>query len=213
MKLRKTAAFFDLDGVLINSEALIKAAFAHVFKTFNITDPRVLERGGLNGYALDEVYGLIAQGEELKSMKKTHADFQINNLHLVEAIEDVIIALLELKKMGIKVAIVTNRHGNAEHIIKHCGFRDLVDLIVSADTVKKTKPHPEGIQMALAYFDVKPEEAIMVGDSAVDIIAGREAGVTTVGVDTSVALEELKASKPDYMVSSLTDILPWFFKN
>lgn len=54
--------------------------------------------------------------------------------------------------------------------------------IVTCDDVKQTKPNPEGLLKTLKELGVKPDEAIMVGDLDVDIIAGVKAGVTSVGI-------------------------------
>jgi phosphoglycolate phosphatase-like HAD superfamily hydrolase len=54
--------------------------------------------------------------------------------------------------------------------------------LVTCDDVKETKPNPEGLNKALKELNVKPSEAIMVGDLDVDIEAAKKAGVAPVGI-------------------------------
>ena len=54
--------------------------------------------------------------------------------------------------------------------------------IVTCDDVAATKPDPEGVLRALEELGVAPDEAIVIGDLDVDIIAGKKAGVVTVGL-------------------------------
>jgi len=51
--------------------------------------------------------------------------------------------------------------------------------VVTGEDVTRNKPDPEGIQMVLKRMEVRPSRVIMVGDSASDIQAGRNAGVIT----------------------------------
>jgi phosphoglycolate phosphatase-like HAD superfamily hydrolase len=53
------------------------------------------------------------------------------------------------------------------------------NLIVGAETVKKLKPHPEGLQYILEYLQIKPEHALIIGDAPPDYEAGVSAGIWT----------------------------------
>lgn len=52
-------------------------------------------------------------------------------------------------------------------------------IIVGAETVKKLKPHPEGVHHILSHFGVLPENALIIGDTPQDFLAGEAAGIWT----------------------------------
>jgi len=200
---------FDLDGTLLNSTRLIQCSFAHVFNLYNIPGYRMaLCRN--NGASLYEAYAAIVPEAEVPKCMEAHRAFQSENLHLVDIYDDVITTIEELRALGIYIAAITNR-SNAQAVLQHCGIASLFDLIISTNEVKNAKPHPEGIEMALKHFHADPAEAVMVGDTPIDIIAGKAAHVTTVGVETSENVPELVKSGPDYLIKSISAFLPLLF--
>ena len=85
------------------------------------------------------------------------------------------------------------------------------DLLVTADDVTNHKPHPEPLLRALERFAATPAEAIYVGDSTHDIVAGRAANIITAaaawGPFPRIELEELQ---PDYLLDEPGDLLKLF---
>ena len=66
------------------------------------------------------------------------------------------------------------------------------------------KPAPDGLIKCIKELGLSAEECVFVGDSRVDVIAGRKAGVKTVAVHTGVADKELLAEEePDYLLGNL----------
>jgi phosphoglycolate phosphatase/pyrophosphatase PpaX len=61
-------------------------------------------------------------------------------------------------------------------------MEDLFEVLVTGDDVIDPKPHPEGVFKALTLLNVQKEDAIFIGDSEADIVAGLQAGVVTIGV-------------------------------
>ena len=209
MKKTITTALFDLDGVLIDSAKLIEGSFEYTLALFNTGKKAkdVLDGGS----TIREVYGKLTSKEELPKFLEAHAAFQKDNLHLVTPFQDAIATLETIRAKGIHIGIITNRSINARYIIEHCKLNGLVDLVISVEDVKNPKPHPEGIQKAMAHFESKPSETIMVGDMPVDIEAGKAAGVITVGLNTNGNLWDLKKSGSDYITGSLAELVPLLF--
>jgi pyrophosphatase PpaX len=74
--------------------------------------------------------------------------------------------------------------------------------------VKKVKPDPEPIFLALEKLDSKPEETLMVGDNFHDVLAGKNAGTETAGVAWTIKGRDYLAKfEPDYMLENMTDLL------
>lgn len=79
--------------------------------------------------------------------------------------------------------------------------------IVTSSDVTATKPDPEGISKVLAELNYKPEEVIMVGDLDADIIAGKRAGVLSVGIAHGFGTaKELEAAGADKVVKDLAEL-------
>jgi phosphoglycolate phosphatase len=57
------------------------------------------------------------------------------------------------------------------------GLEDVMDSVVGADSVARRKPHPEHLQAVLDELGARPEEALYVGDTAVDAETAQAAGV------------------------------------
>ena len=94
-------------------------------------------------------------------------------------------------------------------MIKGLDLNSYFDTVQGADESKyKRKPSPEGINYILRKLKVKPENAIMVGDSTHDIHAGKRAGVKTCAVTYGYRDEKLLVNEsPDYLIHKLTDLV------
>lgn len=114
--------------------------------------------------------------------------------------------LEKLQGGGVKVAIVSNigRKGLSE-ALKVLSIEGVVSTIVTRNDVTRAKPSGEGIVKVLASFGVRPEDALMVGDSLADILAGRDAGTAVVLLTGGEApTGVLAAAGPDHMLATLT---------
>ena len=92
--------------------------------------------------------------------------------------------------------------------VARLGWANLFGSVITGDDVRHQKPHPEGVLHVAATLDAKPERSLYVGDSPVDINAGRNAGMVTVAAAWhAVYLDRLRPLKPDYWAESPGDIL------
>lgn len=81
------------------------------------------------------------------------------------------------------LALVTSRdRRGTEAFLDQHGLRDYFKLVVSALTAQRIKPHPAPLLHAAEILKVSPAHCVMVGDTYVDMVAGRKAGTQTVGV-------------------------------
>lgn len=81
------------------------------------------------------------------------------------------------------------------------------DVVVAADDVANPKPHQDHLLAALKSLKVKPEQAFMVGDSDIDILAGKNAKVKTVGVTYGWLGKDIAKHQPDYLINNIGDLL------
>lgn len=111
-----------------------------------------------------------------------------------------------------KTAIIT--HAEREVINEaHKKFQYLknIDLIISQQDLKYTKPHPEGLNKAMKNLGLNPKETIFVGDLPHDIQAGKRAGTMTVAVINFKGIERekkmvLKRFKPDFIINHISEL-------
>jgi phosphoglycolate phosphatase-like HAD superfamily hydrolase len=82
------------------------------------------------------------------------------------------------------------------------------DVLVTRDDVEKTKPHPEHLHSALKLLGVPAEQAIMVGDHFMDVMAGKAAGTRTVGFLREGRPADLfDKVQPDFIIRSLDELI------
>ncbi len=85
-----------------------------------------------------------------------------------------------------------------------------IHLLVTADMVENSRPAPDMISYALKHFQINPWECIKVGDSAIDILEGRNAKVKySIGITTGAQThDQLKKENPDYIIHNLRELIP-----
>jgi len=94
-------------------------------------------------------------------------------LEVYPEVED---TLRRLRQMGLKIGIVSNGFQIDIHeILSRTGLEGMFDLTVGVDDVKKPKPHPEIFIYALKKLEIKPHEALFVGDNPETDYKGAEA--------------------------------------
>ncbi len=204
--MKTKTILFDLDGCLIHSWPFIMASFDHVLSHFGfpkdgLAHPKMRHCTLLQAY---EHLGLSLQAD---TATRLHLEFQNTNTHLIHAFPASAL-VLENCNSRFHIGVVSNRQKNTAQLLRHCNLFDHVDLIISAEDVFRSKPHPEGIFQAMEYFGTHPEHTVMVGDTPPDILAGKAAGVSTIAIDGSDCLEELRKAKPNYLLRDMSELIP-----
>jgi len=111
-----------------------------------------------------------------------------------------------LHTAGFSLGIATSS-GRDVPFLARWGIRDLFAAIVGREDVVERKPAPDVIVQCLGRLQRSREEAVYVGDSPIDIQAGRAAGVRTVGVLTGTSdYAVLAAEQPDVIVESVVEL-------
>lgn len=109
-----------------------------------------------------------------------------------------------LNRSGIKTAVVTSKRlETLREGVEFLGLEGCFDAFVTPADTKKHKPDPEPVLFACEKLGVRPENALMVGDSVFDILSGRRAGAKTAGVNYSTTREALLKLSPDFMADDL----------
>jgi pyrophosphatase PpaX len=178
------AIIFDFDGTLADTLPVCFYAFQSVFKEFDDIE--------VTSDEIKSMFGPSETGIIKENLKNSNWDEAIDiyyqkysekHAELVMANEEVDDLLQLLKEQGYKLGIVTGKARKSLAIsLDHLNMKERFDVIITGDDVSIPKPHPEGLNQALALLNVTRDEALFIGDSDADIKAGKQANVRTVGV-------------------------------
>ncbi len=113
-----------------------------------------------------------------------------------------------LQAQGYKLGCVTNKAAQFTHpLLKDLGIFDRFDIVISGDTLAKKKPDPLPLLHGAAHFGVKPENALMLGDSVSDVKAARAAGFQIIcmsyGYNHGV---DIRDANPDAVIDSMVEL-------
>lgn len=185
MKYR--AIVFDLDGTLLNTLEDLAASVNFALK-----------ENGLPLRTIDEVRRFIgngirilikravADGTSEEVFEKTFKDFQDhyrgNSRNLTAPYIGVMDMLFDLKEMGYKLAIVSNKIDFAVKDLREEFFADVIDIAIGDSPDTNNKPEPDMVFKALELLGEKVENAVYVGDTDVDLETAKNSGMDCISV-------------------------------
>lgn len=176
------AVLFDMDGVLLDAlegsakayqEAIVEAGYPkptiqQIYDVFHLT-ARNTVKALVKGVSEKEVDRIL----ELEKHGLTVTELKIP--------ENYIETLEKLSKSYSLCVVSASGKARAEHLLKIAGSLGFFDMIVAIEDYTRPKPHPEPLLTALGKMNLKPEEAIYVGDREADIEAAEAAGMRCIG--------------------------------
>ena len=93
-------------------------------------------------------------------------------------------------------------------LLAHFNIRDCFDLVLGGDTLARNKPDPMQVDFALSHFSVQKTEAVMVGDSKNDILAGQNAGLISIALTYGYNYgEPVSLLNPDHIIDQFNELL------
>jgi phosphoglycolate phosphatase len=182
----KTIILFDLDGTLIDSTEAILKCFDDSFKQFDLPTPDDEKIKALIGHPLDYMYAHLGVDKEkvwdFVDVYKMH--YRKRSKPMTKFLPEAVEAIKEAASFA-RLGIVTTKTGEYSRILlEHMGVMDFFEVLIGREDVKNPKPHPEPIlkalhQMSVAYHDT---HIWMIGDTCLDMVSARDAGIKAVGV-------------------------------
>ena len=209
------AVLFDMDGTLVETNI-----------DFPLMRREVLALGGKYGIPDRDLDGLdilsavdlidarlretSREDEAVRARQEALEKLeQIELAHSEEArpIDGAHDVLRALREVGLKTAIVTrNCRAAVELSLEITGI--FADVLLTRDDVRKRKPHPEHLVMALDMLEVPPGQAVTVGDHWMDVQGGKAAGTRTVGFLRPDRPDDFfDIEKPDLVIRRLAELL------
>jgi phosphoglycolate phosphatase len=116
--------------------------------------------------------------------------------------------LYYLTAEGYPLGCVTNKAAQfTEPLLRDLGIRDAFGIVISGDSLPRQKPDPLPLLHAAEHFGVRPEDALMVGDSVSDVKAARAAGFGIVCMSYGYNHgRDIREAGPDAVMDSLVEI-------
>lgn len=197
------AIIFDLDGTLANTIPTVTRLYSRVLRQYTGRQWTLAELLQYFGPPEDIIFERITNDKTLSATMLAEY-YRLCDAHGAEfkAFAGITEVLDTLRTAGVRLGVFTSGVTEAALIrLRHAGLRDFFEAVIGGDQVTNYKPHPEGLQRLLDQFKVEPQAALFIGDSPLDIQAGRAAGVTTAGVLWGTGTREaLTAAQPAQLV-------------
>lgn len=202
---------FDLDGTLVDTCEDLKNALNYCLK-----------RHGIEEYSTEEVKDMI--GEGVRRFIEKALENRGASPNLVDSIIDCFVTYYSehisdytkpypgvietLKRLSdIKKAVISNKLTTLSvKTLNNLGLSHYFDLIAGNDFFYEQKPSAVPIIKTIERFNTKRENTLMVGDSNIDIDAGKSAGIKTVGVTYGYKKKEMLKGA-DYMIDKFEDLI------
>ena len=202
---------FDLDGTLIDSRLdLIHSVNAML---------RHCKRPELPGEVIASYVGdgapvLVRRAlgdpknenqvkEALEYFLTYYRAHKLDHTHLYPGVKEMLVAAGSSNGMRRQMAVLSNKPVvPSRAIVEALGLTGFFLAVYGGNSFPTKKPDPQGIRAIVREAKVRPEETVMIGDSSVDVITGRNAGTWTCGVTYGFAPHTLCEAPPDVTVDS-----------
>ena len=207
------AILFDMDGVLIRSENLMRKSAVLALADFGINakeDDFLPFTGTGDDNFLAGVTSLYGKNYDVRMKDKCNHYYGLHVMKYAEVPEDLHDTLKSLKKKGIKLAICTSAdHNRAMDNCKAIRAEELeFDAVITGDDITHKKPDPEIYLKGAEALNTDVSECLVVEDAPNGIMAGHRAGMKVAGITTSFNPEKLASeANPEYIIDSLKELL------
>ncbi|WP_299218905.1 phosphoglycolate phosphatase [uncultured Psychrobacter sp.] len=223
----KQLLIFDFDGTLIDSVPDLADATNAMLTTL-----------GKETYSLDTIRNWVGNGSrmlveralvgkievlegELTIEEADHAEqvfFEAyNNISgsKTVAYPDVDSGLKKLKAAGYTLALVTNKPIRfVPKILQTFGWQDLFSAVLGGDSLSLKKPDPAPLLHVCEALDATPDQAVMIGDSRNDILAGQNAKMDTLGLSYGYNYgQDIRELNPTRVFDDFATLVEYLLKN
>ena len=195
------AVLFDFDFTLADSAQGVVVCMNHALGRLGLPPAPADAIRRTIGLDLPTALQILA-GEEWRSREEEFFE------HFVRKADEVMVAstsflpgaarvLRTLHHAGYRVGVVTTKYRHrVEDVLERDGLRGVVDVVVGVDDVPRAKPAPDGLLRAAGLLGVSVGDCVFVGDSEVDAMAARAAGIGFVAVLSGTTGGEVFARYP-----------------
>lgn len=202
------AVIFDLDGTLIDSKDVMRAAYYQSFDEVvgNGSAPPFSEYCQHLGRSFPEI--MRRMGLPLE-MHPVFVRESVRNMHKIRLFDGVGTLLHELARRGVPMAIATGKdQARTCAILDSLGLADCFAMVVGSDKVSEPKPAPHMALMIARQLHLDCATTLFVGDAIADLQCGQRAGMQTALATWDCPSEEAMRHPADFRLNHPQDILP-----
>lgn len=206
---------FDLDGTLIDSRADLAQSVNGMLRHFHRHE---LPEDVIASYIGDGAGMLVRRAlgdpddnslveEAEKYFLAYYREHQLDNTYVYEGCNAVLEALLHHPNKP-QMALLSNKPvGPCLVICEALGLAKFMFRIYGGDSFKTKKPDPMGLETLLREAQVAPHEAVMIGDSDVDILTAQNVGAYSIGCSYGLSPHSLEVAPPDVLIHKPADLM------
>ena len=205
---------FDFDGTLGDTRRNIVTTMQMTIREMQLPSRTEAECASTIGLPLAGCFKTLfpdIQEELIPRCAETYRRIFNENLQKItpEAFPGVVKTLKALKEQGFVLTIASSRSRNSlTELTRDMGIADYISYLIGADDVKEAKPRPEPVLKTLAAMQFDASETLVVGDMAVDILMGANAGTKTCGVTWgNGSREELTEAGANVIIDSMEELI------
>lgn len=200
----------DVDGTLVDTETLHFETWCGAFEEHGLAfslesfhrlfglDPKATVMS-LLGCTADDAR--ILAGRKAELFRKRSSE--------IRAFPGAVALLSNARRFGLATALIssTSRRDVEELLLPSIGGPGIVDLIATSDMVPRGKPEPDLFYLAMKKLNSEPRKALAAGDTAFDVVAGKRANVSVVGISGNTEQRRiLRAEGACRVVENLFDL-------
>lgn len=203
---------FDMDGVLVDSEPVIRAAATEGLKRYGVP-AKEEDFIPFTGMGEDRFIGGVAEKygfEYLPEMKKLvyeiYGELVDDRLEVYPHTRP---TLDKLRALGYKMALASSAdHVKITHNLRVAGIpHEIFDAVIGGEDIERKKPHPDIYLLAASRLSASPNECVVVEDAVSGVQAGKAAGASVIGITTSFSARELSMAGADAIAGGIGEII------
>ena len=199
MKHIKIVAF-DCDGVMFDTTESNTAYYNQILEHFGRPALTAEQFAYCHSHTADQaIANLFPDEEGFRAAQAYRSQMSYIPFLKYMEMEPYLKPLIQRLRPRYKTAIATNRSDTMDRVISEHGLDGYFDLVVCAGDVDHPKPHPDQLVKILEHFGIEPCDSLYVGDSDLDEIAAKAAGVPFVAYKN-------RSLSADFHIQSLKQI-------
>lgn len=202
-RVRRFAALFDMDGVVLDTEGQYDNFWREQGKRYHPDMPEFHKviKGQTTELILKNYFeGDVALQQQVSRELDEFERWM--NFPYFPGVEQFI---RTLQKHGVRTALVTSSNNKKmAYVLRvHPEFAELFECMITADKITRSKPDPECYLLAARELQIEPDDCCVFEDSFSGIEAGQRAGMKVVGLATTNPREKIQ-DKVDRVLSDFT---------
>ncbi|MFI6024646.1 HAD-IA family hydrolase [Amycolatopsis magusensis] len=205
---RPLGVVFDLDGVIVDSFAVMRQAFDLAYaEVVGEGHPPFEEYNKHLGRYFPDIMRIMGLPLAMEEPFVRESYRLAGEVEVHDGVRDTIATLRE---RGHRIAVATGKSGpRARSLLRTLGLIDLFDVVIGSDEIAHPKPAPDIVLHAMDVLDVPADRSMMIGDAVTDLQSAQAAGVTAVaavwGCEGDTA--DLLAAGPDVVLERPEELL------